>query len=212
MWPESTLKLADWARQQGRDEKTASWWFRAGVLPCSAWQDPKTGTILVEPSWRPESSGAAVYARVSQEDPEHPHGCDPQVHDDAGENQVSDRRGGSVGAEDDAKQVSVKEHCGRGVGRGDPPVALQDGVVWLGACDRPEVFSIHAAVFRVWECGLAFESFLPGFSLSFVRSCPGPRRERGEEPGMVRPVRSEPTGLWRVLCRRNEHKCSVYET
>ena len=114
--------------------------------------------------------------------------------------------------EHDAKQVSIEEHCGRGVGEGDPPVALQDGVVRLGACDRPEVFSIHAAVFRVWECGPAFESFLPGVSLSFVWSCPGPRRERGEEPGMVRPVRSEPTGLWRVLCRRNGRKCSVYET
>jgi len=45
-----------------------------------------------------------------------------------------------------------------------------------------------------------------------VRSCPGPRRERGEEPGMVRPVRSEPTRLWRVLCRRNGHKCSASET
>jgi len=41
------MKLADWARKQGIDYKTAYRWFRAGILPVPATQLP-TGTILVE--------------------------------------------------------------------------------------------------------------------------------------------------------------------
>ncbi|MFA0759898.1 MAG: hypothetical protein NOOUEUKL_002582, partial [Candidatus Fervidibacter sp.] len=62
------MKLADWARQQGIDYKTAYRWFRSGTLPCPAWQNPKTGTILVDVGPREESSGAAIYARVSSAD------------------------------------------------------------------------------------------------------------------------------------------------
>jgi len=46
------MKLADWARQQGIDYKTAYRWFRAGTLPVAAHQLP-TGTILVDPSTAP---------------------------------------------------------------------------------------------------------------------------------------------------------------
>lgn len=60
------MKLADWARGQGIDYKTAYRWFRAGILPVSSKQLP-TGTILVEPSASP-SGGAALYARVSSAD------------------------------------------------------------------------------------------------------------------------------------------------
>ncbi len=45
--PSDTMKLADWARQNGVDYKTAYRWFRANTLPVSAWQHPQTGTILV---------------------------------------------------------------------------------------------------------------------------------------------------------------------
>jgi predicted site-specific integrase-resolvase len=40
------MKLADWARAQGIDYKTAYRWFRAGILPISSRQ-LSTGTILV---------------------------------------------------------------------------------------------------------------------------------------------------------------------
>jgi predicted site-specific integrase-resolvase len=40
------MKLADWARAQGIDYKTAYRWFRAGILPVPSRQLP-TGTILV---------------------------------------------------------------------------------------------------------------------------------------------------------------------
>ena len=57
------MKLADWARQQQVDYKTAYRWFRAGILPVPSRQLP-TGTILVDqPPQRTEK--AALYARVS---------------------------------------------------------------------------------------------------------------------------------------------------
>jgi len=57
------MKLADWARQQQVDYKTAYRWFRAGILPVPSRQLP-TGTILVDPT--PERAEKAVlYARVS---------------------------------------------------------------------------------------------------------------------------------------------------
>lgn len=40
------MKLAEWARQQGLDYKTAYRWFRAGIMPVPCTQLP-TGTILV---------------------------------------------------------------------------------------------------------------------------------------------------------------------
>src|SRR5215469_11154035 len=61
------MKLAEWARQQGLDYKTAYRWFRAGILPVPSKQLP-TGTILVEPVPLAEKRGAAVYATVSSED------------------------------------------------------------------------------------------------------------------------------------------------
>src|SRR5215469_11275185 len=61
------MKLAEWARQQGLDYKTAYRWFRAGILPVPSQQLP-TGTILVEPVPLAEKRGAAVYARASSGD------------------------------------------------------------------------------------------------------------------------------------------------
>jgi len=61
------MKLAEWARQQGLDYKTAYRWFRAGILPVPSKQLP-TGTILVEPVPLAEKRGAAVYARVASGD------------------------------------------------------------------------------------------------------------------------------------------------
>ena len=61
------MKLAEWARQQGLDYKTAYRWFRAGILPVPSKQLP-TATILVEPVPLAEKRGAAVYARVSSGD------------------------------------------------------------------------------------------------------------------------------------------------
>ena len=61
------MKLAEWARQQGLDFKTAYRWFRAGILPVPSKQLP-TGTILVEPVPLAEKRGAAVYARVASGD------------------------------------------------------------------------------------------------------------------------------------------------
>jgi putative resolvase len=62
------MKLAEWARQQGLDDKTAYRWFRAGILPVPSKQ-LLTGAILVEPVPLAEKRGAAVYARVSSGDP-----------------------------------------------------------------------------------------------------------------------------------------------
>ena len=61
------MKLAEWARQQGLDYKTAYRWSRAGILPVPSKQLP-TGTILVEPVPLAEKRGAAVYARVASGD------------------------------------------------------------------------------------------------------------------------------------------------
>jgi predicted site-specific integrase-resolvase len=61
------MKLADWARQQGIDYKTAYRWFRQGILPVPARQLP-TGTILVQPPGVEGVRGVALYARVSSND------------------------------------------------------------------------------------------------------------------------------------------------
>lgn len=62
------MKLADWARHQGIDYKTAYRWFRAGILPLPCQQLP-TGTILVQQEKAKETeTAAAVYARVSSHD------------------------------------------------------------------------------------------------------------------------------------------------
>ena len=61
------MKLAEWAKQQGLDYKTAYRCFRAGILPVPSKQLP-TGTILVEPVPLAEKRGAAVYARVASGD------------------------------------------------------------------------------------------------------------------------------------------------
>lgn len=60
------MKLADWARQQGLDYKTAHRWFQAGILPVPSRQLP-TGTILVDPPPQ-RVERAALYARVSSND------------------------------------------------------------------------------------------------------------------------------------------------
>jgi putative resolvase len=61
------MKLADWARAQGIDYKTAYRWFRSGILPVPSEQLP-TGTILVHSPDR-APAGVALYARVSDSDP-----------------------------------------------------------------------------------------------------------------------------------------------
>ena len=57
------MKLADWARTQGIDYKTAYRWFRAGLLPIPATQI-STGTILVSLPAETPSAGVALYGRV----------------------------------------------------------------------------------------------------------------------------------------------------
>jgi predicted site-specific integrase-resolvase len=64
------MKLADWARQEGIDYKTAFRWFKAGILPLPSTQLP-TGTILVhlpKIDETKETKRAALYARVSSHD------------------------------------------------------------------------------------------------------------------------------------------------
>jgi putative resolvase len=61
------MKLADWARQEGIDYKTAYRWFRAGILPLPSTRLP-TGTILVHPPVAAAGNEVAVYARVSSGD------------------------------------------------------------------------------------------------------------------------------------------------
>lgn len=58
------VKLADWARAQGIDYKTAYRWFRSGILPVPSTQLP-TGTILVTPGVEAAKTEVAVYGRVS---------------------------------------------------------------------------------------------------------------------------------------------------
>jgi len=59
------MKLADWARLQGVDYKTAWRWFRSGILPAPARQLP-TGTILVDAEQMEHRKERTVlYARVS---------------------------------------------------------------------------------------------------------------------------------------------------
>lgn len=41
------MKLAEWARKQGIDYKTAHAWFKAGKMPVKTYQT-ETGTILVD--------------------------------------------------------------------------------------------------------------------------------------------------------------------
>ena len=64
MSPGKTMKLSDWARQQGIDYKTAYRWFRAGILPIPSRQLP-TGTILVDLPQQPTTPRAVLYGRVS---------------------------------------------------------------------------------------------------------------------------------------------------
>ena len=60
-----SMKLSEWARQQGISYLTAWRWFRAGKLPVPAPQLP-SGTILVDV---PQPQGRTVlYARVSSHD------------------------------------------------------------------------------------------------------------------------------------------------
>ena len=58
------MKLADWARIQGVEYKTPSWWFRTGPLAIPATQI-STGTILVTPPAETPSAGVALYGRVA---------------------------------------------------------------------------------------------------------------------------------------------------
>lgn len=62
------MKLADWARSEGIDYKTAWRWFRDGIIPHPTIQLP-TGTILVEkPEKSTDTKKTALYARVSSSD------------------------------------------------------------------------------------------------------------------------------------------------
>ena len=61
-----TMKLSDWARQNGIDYKTAYRMFKAGTLPRRCEQLP-TGTILVHED-DPLPSKVVLYARVSSND------------------------------------------------------------------------------------------------------------------------------------------------
>lgn len=63
------IKLSAWAKQNGIDYKTAYRWFRAGSLPVSAWQNPQTGTIILNDVLAGTcTGGVALYARVSSAD------------------------------------------------------------------------------------------------------------------------------------------------
>ncbi len=61
------MKLADWAREQGLDYKTAHRWFKSGILPVKAIQ-LSTGTILIQKEPKDAATGVAIYARVSSSD------------------------------------------------------------------------------------------------------------------------------------------------
>lgn len=60
------MKLKDWAKRQGICYMTAYRWFKAGKMPCKAYQT-ETGTIIVEESKSNVDMTAKVhvYARVS---------------------------------------------------------------------------------------------------------------------------------------------------
>ena len=58
-----SMKLFDWARQNGITYKTAWKWWKAGKLPVPGRQMP-TGTILVEAAERREAGAASVRAGV----------------------------------------------------------------------------------------------------------------------------------------------------
>lgn len=60
------MKLANWAREQKIDYKTAYRWFRAGILPVPSRQ-LQTGTILVDET-QPMVGACVLYARVSSAD------------------------------------------------------------------------------------------------------------------------------------------------
>ena len=62
-----SMKLSDWAKQQGITYKTAWRWFKAGRLPVPYTQLP-TGTILVQPPQVTPVGSVALYARVSSAD------------------------------------------------------------------------------------------------------------------------------------------------
>jgi len=55
------MKLAEWARRQGIDYRTAWKWFHAGILPVPSRQLP-TGTILVDVDLR-----ETVESRLTEE-------------------------------------------------------------------------------------------------------------------------------------------------
>lgn len=59
------MKLSAWAKKSGVDYKTAYRWFKAGSLPVPSWQNPKTGTILIDDPGVSDFQGVALYARVS---------------------------------------------------------------------------------------------------------------------------------------------------
>lgn len=61
------MKLSVWAKQQGLTYKTAWRMWRNGKLPIPAEQLP-TGTVIVHPPGEVQSSGVALYARVSSAD------------------------------------------------------------------------------------------------------------------------------------------------
>jgi predicted site-specific integrase-resolvase len=61
------MKLADWARKQGLDYKTAYRLFRSGNFPRPVEQLP-TGTILVHEEDHLTTANTALYARVSSSD------------------------------------------------------------------------------------------------------------------------------------------------
>jgi len=61
------MKLSDWAKKTGLSYRTAHRLFKAGKLPCHAFQ-LETGTILVDGTENSSSCWVALYARVSSHD------------------------------------------------------------------------------------------------------------------------------------------------
>ncbi len=61
-----SMKLADWAREQGISYKTAFRLFQTGKLPCRS-EQYVTGTIIVYPN-APKTKAVAIYGRVSSGD------------------------------------------------------------------------------------------------------------------------------------------------
>lgn len=61
-----SMKLSDWAKQEGISYKTAWRWFKNGKIPVEV-EQTATGTILVKEP-KSESLHVALYARVSSSD------------------------------------------------------------------------------------------------------------------------------------------------